>query len=137
MTLNNFQLTAHFKLSEFECKCCQRVKLDDRLVSVLEAVRADIGKPVIITSGYRCHTHNRDVQGADDSDHLYGWAADIVVIGMEPNLLKDIVAGHLFSGRIGTYSTLKCVHVSIRSRIGEGYPDRFHITSQSNHGRRA
>jgi len=137
MTLNNFRLTAHFKLSEFECKCCHRVKIDDQLVSILEAVRADVGKPVIVTSGYRCEPHNRDVGGANDSDHLYGWAADIVVIGMEPDALADVVAKHLFSGRIGTYSDKKCVHVGIQSRVNEGWDDRFHITPKTNnHGRR-
>jgi len=34
--INNFQLTKHFKLSEFQCPCCQTVKLYPYLVEMLE-----------------------------------------------------------------------------------------------------
>lgn len=126
MTLNHLRLSSHFSLNEFECTCCQRVKLDPRLLTILENVRAYIGKPVIVTSGYRCYEHNRNVGGASDSDHLYGWAADIVVAKMQPEELANIVGFYLKDGRIITYSDKRCVHIGVQHR--DGYPDRLHVT---------
>jgi len=37
------------------------------------------GKPVVITSGYRCAVHNRAVGDAKQSQHLLGNAVDIMV----------------------------------------------------------
>ena len=72
------QLTPHFSLDEFKCKCCGQVleSAARSLAARLEPVREDFG-PVIIRSGYRCPTHNQAVGGAADSAHLIGLAADI------------------------------------------------------------
>lgn len=52
------------------------------LVWKLEAVRGYLGgKPVIISSGYRCPALNAAVRGVANSDHLYGMAADLKVPG--------------------------------------------------------
>jgi uncharacterized protein YcbK (DUF882 family) len=55
------------------------VRLCPLLVELLEAVRAQWGKPVVISSGYRCPSHNRRVKGAARSLHLEGRAADVLV----------------------------------------------------------
>lgn len=47
-------------------------------------MRDVIGAAITITSGYRCASHNKDVGGAANSQHLRGIAADIVVNGMAP-----------------------------------------------------
>ncbi len=48
-----------------------------RLAELLERIRAWLGGPVIVTSGYRCEALNRSIGGAANSDHLHGHAADI------------------------------------------------------------
>jgi hypothetical protein len=48
----------------------------------LQPIRDKIGKPIIITSGYRCAGVNRLVGGALNSQHTKGQAADIAVYGM-------------------------------------------------------
>jgi len=72
-----------FKPEEFRCPCCGEVKIDPLLVSMLDAAREMAGVPFIITSGYRCERHNREVGGKPDSAHLKGLAADIATSSAE------------------------------------------------------
>ena len=77
--LNDIPITEHFRLREFECSCCHCVRLYPQLVRRLEAVREQWGKPMIISSGYRCPPHNARVGGAARSLHMEGRAADVIV----------------------------------------------------------
>lgn len=71
--------------SEFECNCgCGYDTVDVDLVKVLEFVREYYGKPVTITSGCRCESHNKKCGGSSRSQHLIGKAADFVVKGVSP-----------------------------------------------------
>lgn len=45
--------------------------------NVLEPIRAKLGKPLIINSGYRCSELNKAVGGARFSYHMQGLASDI------------------------------------------------------------
>jgi uncharacterized protein YcbK (DUF882 family) len=75
--INDFRLSAHFKLREFQCRCCGAVKLSPKLLELLEALRSEWGAPLVITSGFRCVPHNRAVGGSPRSAHLRGRAVDI------------------------------------------------------------
>lgn len=44
---------------------------------VLDPLREAYGKPIIVTSGYRCEKLNKAVGGAASSQHVKGQAADI------------------------------------------------------------
>lgn len=95
-TDGNVQLAKHFKVKEFACKDgSQAVFIDDYLVSILEILRNQIGKPVIINSGYRTPEWNKKCNGAKYSYHIRGMAADIRVDGMSAkeiaNKLNKIV----------------------------------------------
>lgn len=46
--------------------------------NVLDPVREQYGKPIHVTSGFRCPQLNKLVGGVHTSDHLKGRAADIV-----------------------------------------------------------
>jgi uncharacterized protein YcbK (DUF882 family) len=48
----------------------------------LEELRVKWGKPITITSGYRCPTHNAAIGGASRSRHMVGDAVDISITGM-------------------------------------------------------
>ena len=52
--------------------------LDDLVTNVLDRLRGEWGRPIIVTSGYRCKELNAAVGGARNSQHLKGQAADIV-----------------------------------------------------------
>ena len=51
--------------------------MSEDLILILESIRNELGKPVIITSGYRTEAHNEKVGGKPNSSHLKGLAADI------------------------------------------------------------
>ena len=61
------------------------------LTECLQPIRNYIGKPIKVTSGYRCQTLNNlpTIRGAKNSEHLTGRAADIVVSGMTPRQLIE------------------------------------------------
>jgi len=42
----------------------------------MEKVRELLGKPITISSGYRCPTLNKAIGGASTSDHVLGFATD-------------------------------------------------------------
>lgn len=79
-----------FRVKEFACKDGSPVVfIDEHLVTILDILRSEIGKPVIITSGYRTPTRNKEVGGAKYSYHMRGMAADIRVNGMTPKELAN------------------------------------------------
>ena len=52
-------------------------------LEVLQPLRDHLGRPVTITSGYRCKELNKRVGGVRNSQHLKGEAADIRVKNRE------------------------------------------------------
>ena len=56
-------------------------------MEVLQPLRDYLGKPVVISSGYRCPELNKAVGGVKNSQHLKGEAADIHIENTE-HLLK-------------------------------------------------
>lgn len=95
-TDGNVQIAKHFKVKEFACKDGSQIVFIDRyLVSILDILRNQIGKPIIITSGYRTPEWNKKCNGAKYSYHMRGMAADIRVNGMNAkelaNKLNEVV----------------------------------------------
>lgn len=86
----NKEVGQHFKVKEFACQDgSQVVFIDDYLVSILDILRNQVGKPVHINSGYRTPTRNKAVGGAKYSYHMRGMAADIRVNGISPKELAN------------------------------------------------
>lgn len=52
--------------------------VQDLVNNVLDPLREAYGKPIIISSGYRCDALNKAVGGVPTSEHRLGMAADIV-----------------------------------------------------------
>lgn len=97
----------HFKYAEFVCKHCGKLPqggMDPVLILKLEILRLLLGdKPIIITSGYRCPAHNKAVNGAPRSQHLYGRAADIIVPGVDPAAVAAAAESVFWDGGLGRY----------------------------------
>lgn len=67
----------HFTIDEFKCPCCGKAEMDEGLLIALDLAREAAGVPFVITSGYRCEKHNKEVGGSPNSSHLKGLAVDI------------------------------------------------------------
>lgn len=67
-----------------------RANLTALVANLLDPLREKWGKPIIVTSGYRCAKLNRAVGGASKSQHLYGEAADIKAVGGKPSDNKKL-----------------------------------------------
>lgn len=111
--LNDIKVSEHFTLREFEDSTTHQVMLDPRLVEKLEALRALVGVPIKVTSGYRTPEHNREVGGAHDSQHELGKAADITWTGIEMTRASALASQVGFTG-IGTYPKDGHIHVDVR-----------------------
>lgn len=48
--------------------------------NILDPLREAYGRPIIVTSGYRCERLNKLVKGSKTSQHRFGQAADIRTI---------------------------------------------------------
>lgn len=73
-------VSPHFKAREFQSKDkSEYLLIATELVEVLEKIRNHFNEPVIINSGYRTPSWNSKVNGASNSYHCKGMAADIVV----------------------------------------------------------
>ena len=55
----------------------QRACLVRLVNNVLDPLREAYGRPIIVTSGFRCPKLNKAVGGASSSQHMLGQAADI------------------------------------------------------------
>ncbi len=76
------KVSANFRRSEFLCHCgCGQGLIRKDLVRALQAVREHVGSPMILTSAFRCVTHNDKVGGAKHSMHMAGIAADVFFVG--------------------------------------------------------
>lgn len=60
------------------------------VLNVLDPLRARIGRPIIITSGYRSKRVNELVGGSIFSQHMSGKAADIRVQGYTPEQMDMV-----------------------------------------------
>lgn len=97
------QLSSHFSLEELTIsQTASRYGIDNtpspeiithlkRLCMTLEQVRALVGVPIIVSSGYRCPALNRAVGGAKNSAHTLGLAADINAVHFTPQQLAQRV----------------------------------------------
>ena len=110
----------YFNKQEFACKCgkyCDGypAEIDMNMVKIADQIRTKIGKPITINSGLRCKTHNANVGGVSNSQHLYGNAADLgCPSGCTPAQMASIAEEIMGdTGGIGIYSW--GIHIDTRS----------------------
>lgn len=52
-------------------------RMEELCKNLLQPIRNAYGKPIKVTSGYRCYRLNRYLGGSSTSVHPLGWAADL------------------------------------------------------------
>lgn len=118
----NVYLGQNFFGAEFQCQCgkCEDQQVDPRLIEALEELRALLGRPIKITSGYRCKEWQQKLSkmgfstALGTSTHELGQAADIVVATYDgKELAKEAKKIEAFKG-IGTAE--KWIHVDVREK---------------------
>lgn len=124
------RLSEHFGLSEM---CYSRIGVENGVDNVpgkgalealrylvtelLEPLRKLYGKPIVVTSGYRCEVVNRLVGGVPDSQHTKGEAADCYVPDAAGLLAVLRQSGLPFDQAI-LYRKRNFLHVSLKKRGG-------------------
>ena len=126
------QLTKNFSSDEFDCKClakgeaCSAPSMNLGFVSKLQLIRDSLGGPILVNSGLRCKSYNRDViGGATRSKHLTGNAADIHVLTEYRRFLIltiAIKAGMTGIGIYGRHMHLDDGHDKLTIWFGKGFP---------------
>ena len=126
-------ISAHFNASEFRCKCGKEhdfevnPKLVENLEKLFEAL--DCSK-IIVTSGYRCVQHDKNVGGSGTGQHTLGNAADICCYGQDGQPISSKVvcckAQDIgFTGIANITAAYIYTHVDVRPN-GKWYGDEVH-----------
>lgn len=123
----------YFSLSEFlNSATAKRLRIDNtptfevvdnlnKLADYLDVIREKVGKPILISSGFRCPVLNKAVGGVSNSQHQKGLAADLICADMESleKVLREtggfdqLIKEHRKGSKSFWY------HVSVASRNGK------------------
>lgn len=107
------ELSEHFKAKEFQCKDKTKgLLVAIELVDTLEKIRTHFNAPVIINSGYRTPSWNSKVNGATNSYHCKGMAADIVVKGHSSREVAKYADSIMEQGGVIRYKNF--THIDVR-----------------------
>jgi len=88
----------NFKAAEFNCTHCGKNEMQPEFMARLQSLRTAYGKPMRITSGYRCKDHPIEAKKAAPGAHASGCACDIGVEGADAHRLLTYAFAAGFTG---------------------------------------
>jgi uncharacterized protein YcbK (DUF882 family) len=88
----------NFSEREFRCRHCGKQEMRPEFMEKLQALRVAYGKPMTISSGYRCPDHPVEKAKASPGMHATGLAADIAVSGAEAVEVLRLALAQGFTG---------------------------------------
>lgn len=106
---------SNFSLKETACKCgCGANEMQQEIIDIAQAIREAVGKPLTVTSGFRCEAHNSNEGGSKSSYHTRGMAIDLVCPSLSSKELFDIA--NRVDGVMGLiwYAGQRNIHVDTR-----------------------
>lgn len=107
-----------FTKGEFDCKHTGENKMVKEFMDKLMFIRKLYGKPMVITSGYRHHTHPEESRKENPGYHSMGIACDIACWSDEAYYIVKLAFEAGFTG-IGvsqsTRSGKRFIHLDLRS----------------------
>jgi zinc D-Ala-D-Ala carboxypeptidase len=116
----------HFSEKELACRCgCGEGVMDERLLELLEAIRVEYGKPMVISSAYRCPTWNAAVSSTGRvGPHTTGKAVDVLCRGKDAHQLLAIALEEGVPG-IGVFQRgvhrKRFLHFDVIEGVGRPY----------------
>jgi len=88
----------YFRDDEFKCSHCGVSKMDKGFIDKLNILRESYGKPLRVTSGYRCPAHPVEAKKESSGAHTTGKAVDLAVQGADAYQLLNIALKMGFKG---------------------------------------
>jgi len=88
----------NFKADEFKCSHCGENEIKEDLLLKIQSLRSRYGKPMRITSGYRCPRHPIEAAKAAPGPHSSGLACDVGVEGADAHKLLGLAMDAGFKG---------------------------------------
>jgi uncharacterized protein YcbK (DUF882 family) len=99
MTDLDWKRWPNFRREEFTCRCgCDQNEMAPEFMDKLQALRSVYGKPMHITSGYRCPQHPVEKAKMQPGMHTTGFAADVGISGAEAVTLLRLALEAGFRG---------------------------------------
>jgi len=77
---------------DFKCPCCGQGDVVPKIKGKIRMMERILGIDLVVTSGYRCAEHNREVGGVEGSKHLTGHAVDFYIPGWPRHEAREFVA---------------------------------------------
>ena len=118
--------TEHFTDDELCCPHCGKCLMDKDFLELLEEIREAYGKPMYLTSAYRCPEYNIRISNTGArGPHTTGKAVDVMVSGESAYKLMSTAVYHGVTGvgvnQRGSYAQrflhLDTVHNDYRPRV--------------------
>ena len=127
-TQGNSFLSPHFQVKEFKSPDSNTVKIDNRLIWILERLFEDLNcSKMIVNSGYRTIAQDKKVGGDGKGYHTKGMAADIKAYDKNGKVISAKIVcqklcdyGDVFG--IG-YINAESVHIDTRSKVNIWFGD--------------
>lgn len=94
-----------------EAKCMASLGL---VVDVLNDIQRKFGKPVVVTSGYRCEALNKAVGGVPNSQHMLGEAVDFYMPTVPLLRVFGYVLDNVEFDQAIMYRRKHIIHLSVR-----------------------
>jgi zinc D-Ala-D-Ala carboxypeptidase len=93
-----WDLYKNFTKAEFNCSHCGKNEMKPDFMAKLQALRTTYGRPMRVTSGYRCPQHPIEAKKAAPGAHASGCAVDIGVEGADAHRLLTLAMAAGFTG---------------------------------------
>jgi len=90
----------YFSKEELACRHCGEYHFDEEFLSLINEIREAYGRPMVVSSGYRCKDHPIEAAKEKPGTHNSGLAIDVRVAGKDA---LDLVAAAVNKGikRVG------------------------------------
>jgi len=107
----------YYTYNEMKCPCCGIAISDPTFLEIMDGIREEVGRPVVINSWYRCKKHDDELGGK--GAHTTGQSADIKCLTSADRYAIILAALNQGVKRIGVGSTF--IHVD----CVEDYPQNM------------